>query len=60
LSSELGGPQYETLHGAPYVGEELDPGDSDVSKWGSVHDARQWISFEDLQDWHPKSMKDRY
>jgi hypothetical protein len=36
--------------------EELDPDDSDVSKWGNINDHRKWISIEDL----PSYWKDHY
>jgi len=43
-----------------YVALELDPDDTDTSKWGNQRKVRKWISFEDLQEWHPDFMKDRY
>ena len=61
LSSELEGPQMSTLQWhAFYPATELDPDDNDTSKWGSPRDNRKWISFEELQEWHPDFMKDRY
>jgi len=56
-----GGPGVPTLQWhAFYPAEELDPEDSDTAKWGNVNETRKWISFEDLQQWHPEFMKDRY
>ena len=43
-----------------YVALELDPDDTDTSKWGNQRKVRKWISFEDLQEWHPDFMKDRH
>jgi len=62
LSSRYeGGPQMATMQWRPfYVALELDPDDTDTSKWGNQRKVRKWISFEDLQEWHPDFMKDRY
>jgi hypothetical protein len=61
LNSIPGGPQMPTLQWVPfYVAEELDPEDSNIDVWGSTNEHRKWISFEDLQQWHPEFMKDRY
>ena len=49
-----GGRQMRTLQWTPfYVEEELDPDETHTAKWGDMRHARKWISFEDLQQWHP-------
>jgi len=62
LSSRYeGGPKMTTMQWRPfYVALELDPDYTDTSKWGNQRKVRKWISFEDLQEWHPDFMKDRY
>ena len=53
--------QMRTLQWTPfYVKEELDPDDTHTTKWGDMRHARKWISFEDLQQWHPAFKRDHY
>ena len=50
-----------TLQWTPfYVEEELDPDETHTAKWGDMRHARKWISFEDLQQWHPAFKRDHY
>jgi hypothetical protein len=60
-SALLDGPQTPTLQSRLfYVSAELADDDTDTSKWGNINEARKWISFEDLQEWHPQFKQDHY
>lgn len=61
LSSTMEGPQTLSLqwHGF-YAAEELAGDDTETAKWGNIRKSRKWISFEDLQQYDPRFMRDHY